>query len=326
MELVHKHVYLHSPRDFNLKTKYPLTYASIKRWAQDNEFSVTEANTRYAQYAILRAITSSRALREALVFKGGNALDFIWQPNRSTQDLDFSIDLMTFQGSIDEDRLRSLLQGGIERIKQDFNLMLQVGRIDRQPPGADKIFVTFKARIRYALPNKRQYQMMQHDSNYNSPTMIPVEISIYEPICGTIYVDIDGDYPLRVSTIEDIVAEKLRALLQQPIRKRGRRQDLLDIAVIVTGDAELDLALVKEYLLRKAEAIDVPVSREAFYNPDIMIRASRDYGALSTSVRTRFISFNEAKGLVLRLVDSLELPKSSDTEMLITNTDSEPHD
>lgn len=72
---------------------YPSTFAMVRVWAGANRISVAEARKRFAQYAILSAIAGSRFLGSALVFKGGNALDFIWQPNRSTTDLDFSLDM-----------------------------------------------------------------------------------------------------------------------------------------------------------------------------------------------------------------------------------------
>lgn len=54
---------------------------------------VSEARRRFAPYAVLRAIGSSARLSEPLAFKGGDALDFVWSPNRSTIDLDFSADV-----------------------------------------------------------------------------------------------------------------------------------------------------------------------------------------------------------------------------------------
>ena len=54
---------------------------------------MSEARRRFAQYAVLRAIASLARLSELLVFKGGDALDFGWSPNRSTIDLDFSADM-----------------------------------------------------------------------------------------------------------------------------------------------------------------------------------------------------------------------------------------
>ncbi len=60
---------------------------------------MSEARRRFAQYAVLRAIASLAWLSEPLAFKGGDdALDFVWSPDRSTIDLDFSAYMRTGGG------------------------------------------------------------------------------------------------------------------------------------------------------------------------------------------------------------------------------------
>ena len=83
----------------------------------------SEARIRFAQYGILRAISLSRELSRLLVFKGGNALDFIWQPNRSTSDLDFSIDMAQDASNIDVETLRALFDGALTAAFRDANLI-----------------------------------------------------------------------------------------------------------------------------------------------------------------------------------------------------------
>ncbi|RYF41610.1 MAG: hypothetical protein EOO38_20535 [Cytophagaceae bacterium] len=69
-----------------MKASYPELFDSISLWAKANSIKPSEARVRFAQGAILSAIANSRSLKSILVFKGGNALDFVWQPNRSTED------------------------------------------------------------------------------------------------------------------------------------------------------------------------------------------------------------------------------------------------
>jgi predicted nucleotidyltransferase component of viral defense system len=69
---------------------YPTTFGEIHIWAKEQGIPVSEARVRYAQFGILQSIAGSKFLSNALVFKGGSALDLVWQPNRSTLDLDFS--------------------------------------------------------------------------------------------------------------------------------------------------------------------------------------------------------------------------------------------
>jgi len=288
-------------------TLYPTSFASIRAWATEHSISLTEARVRFAQYAVLRAVTDSRVLSSVLVFKGGNALDFIWQPNRSTQDLDFSADLSAPGASLDAPRLQGLLQGSLATVERLLGLTLRVHSVRQQPPGPDKTFVTYQVRIGYALPDEDKLRALMAAGRPSSQ-IIPMEVSLNEPICADANVNLSGTHALRVSTIEDIVAEKLRALLQQPIRNRGRRQDLLDITVIVRSGQPLDLDRVAEFLLRKAAARNVPVSRAAFHNPEILERAARDYPELRSTTRVLFIPFDEAREALYGLIEALAIP------------------
>lgn len=56
---------------------YPSDFSVIETWCAANDINVREGRNRFAQYAVLRAIASSRRLSNMLVFKGGNALDFV---------------------------------------------------------------------------------------------------------------------------------------------------------------------------------------------------------------------------------------------------------
>lgn len=142
-----------------------------------------------------------------------------------------------------------------------------------------------------------------------SPQSIPVEISLNEPQCDNTLFRIDDAHHLRIGTVEDIVAEKLRALLQQPIRNRGRRQDMLDISVLLAEGHVLNRERVAAFLLTKAAARSVPVSRSAFHDPEISRRAEVDYAALETTTRQRFIGFDQAIEIVLAFVDELPIPE-----------------
>jgi hypothetical protein len=55
---------------------HPATFAAIGPWAGANGATVAEGRVRFAQGAVLRAIAGSRALNQALVFKGGQRARF----------------------------------------------------------------------------------------------------------------------------------------------------------------------------------------------------------------------------------------------------------
>ncbi len=285
----------------------PRSFNELSRWANDRGFPVNEARDRLAQAAVLHSFSTSNRLRTGLVFKGGNALDFVWSPNRSTSDLDFSLDYGQDGSHLDGAWLREAIKHALLLPGPSFRITMQLQRFRQNPPGADRQFVTYDITVGYAFEDERQLALVMREGR-SSNNVVPVEVSLNEVVCGAELVTMADGLALRVSTVEDIVAEKLRALLQQIERNRYRPQDVLDIAMIVQRGGRLDTQRVGEFLLRKASARDVTVSKAAFRSPELSDRARRNYESLRATVRTEFIEFDNALALVHRLVDSLPIP------------------
>jgi predicted nucleotidyltransferase component of viral defense system len=107
-------------------SRYPTQFVDVNTWADENGVSREEASRRFVQWVILAAFSQSRSLRESLVFKGGNALDFIWQPNRSTLDLDFSVDHADVLFDITEDGIRRHVGRAVETLQQRTGVIMRV--------------------------------------------------------------------------------------------------------------------------------------------------------------------------------------------------------
>lgn len=287
---------------------YPRRFDEIGSWAERQGIAVAEARRRFAQFAVLSAIAGNRNLRTSLVFKGGNALDFVWQPNRSTLDLDFSVDHANLTFDVDASEIKRLFDIATTVVQGRFAIRLAVNSVRQQPPGSDRAFPTFVVRSGFALPDEPKL-IARMERGRPSSQVLDVEISVNEPICAATAVLLDDAVPLlRVATLEDIVAEKLRALLQQPIRNRERRQDLLDIAVIAREHPDIDRRLVSDFLRIKSEARGITPSRNAFQHPEIRRRASVDYAGLQDTTRVVFIHFDEAWDILMSLVADLSIP------------------
>ena len=291
-----------------MNSSYPSTFEDIGAWAEAAGITIGEARVRFGQYAVLRSIAAVRSLREGLVLKGGNALDFVWQPNRSTVDLDFSVDHTSTLATPDAQTLLTLLKRGLPVATTRLGDMLAVHRVQPNPRGTEKHFVTFEARIGYALPdeNRLRQRMAQGEPSTHA---IKLDISLNEPIGAASLISLDPHLQLRVATVEDIVAEKLRALLQQPIRNRQRRQDLLDIAVLLRATSELDREQITTFLIAKAAAREVPVTRAAFHDSEVVRRASEGYAELEATTRVMFVPFVEALALLHDFVAELYIPE-----------------
>lgn len=129
--------------------------------------------------------------------------------------------------------LKPHLDRAVQRVQSRFNLGLRVQTVRNQFPGEARHFATFRATVGYALPDQAPLAA-KLARGLNSPQTIPGEISLNEPMTEAERVRLNPALPtLGIASLNDIVAGKLRALLQQPIRNRHRRQDVLDLAVIL---------------------------------------------------------------------------------------------
>jgi predicted nucleotidyltransferase component of viral defense system len=289
-------------------TGFPDDFSEVEAWASANGVSVAEARRRYAQRAILVGLSTQPILRNALVFKGGNALDFVVQPNRGTIDLDFTIDTAgssTLQGT---EALSALFSDALVEAARRYDLALQVNSVKQRPPGADKTRFSYDVRVGYGLPDESS-QRQRMARGLKSTQVIPIEISSNDVICSYDYAPIDAGFPrVKIATIEDIIAEKLRALLQQPIRNRERRQDVLDIAVLIRLHPDIDRPRVGGFLVLKCEARDINPRKSSFLDPEVRRRAAIDYDALESTTRVLFIPFDEAWEMLIAFVSTLPIP------------------
>ncbi len=179
----------------------PSRLADLDAWRARHGFSREAARRRYAQAAIAAGIALTPALRQSLVFKGGNALDFALSVNRSTIDLDFSFDHTSESMVAIPEEIERYLSAGCEQAALRQEMSLAVHRVRQHPPGPDRTFVTFTSRIGYALPDEVALRERMAQGR-PSPNIVPVEISINEPICAESTFSPGAGLPsLRISSI-----------------------------------------------------------------------------------------------------------------------------
>jgi predicted nucleotidyltransferase component of viral defense system len=253
---------------------------------------------------VLSAISSSPWLGLRIAFKGGNALHFIHGNPRSTVDLDFTVD-----GDLPDDssEITALLNAALKAIQARTNVKARCQSIKRRPPGADKILPTYCVKICFQLPGDRYYQNFEERKQLSE--VVEVEISFNDVVCEVVLWKPHPQIaPLRSCSLEDIIAEKLRALLQQIPRKRSRPQDVFDIASQIRASGpKLNLSKISAFLKQKADARHILPSKSA-YNEDVRSRAASGYEA-EIGVQTRsLIPFDEAWEEVLTLIGQLEIP------------------
>jgi predicted nucleotidyltransferase component of viral defense system len=206
---------------------------------------------------VLAAISAEPELRSALVFKGGTALKKLYFGEyRFSEDLDYTA-VNAPSGKVLDTTLRRAADESARTLSERGPFTVDLERDDhRDPhPGGQE---SFKARVQ--LPWQR------------SPLCsIKIEITVDEPVIlpaprrPLLHNYDDGlQAQVLVYALEEIVAEKLRALLQSEALRvkrgwtRSRARDFYDLWRVL-GDRQkgIDAGVIPAVLRKKCEMRDV---------------------------------------------------------------------
>lgn len=207
---------------------------------------------------ILAAIGTHEVLRETLIFKGGTALKKCYFGNyRFSEDLDFSALLGAPRGQDLETAIDVVCRDAAKMIDEYAPVQIHWERYtEKEPhPGGQEAFT-----MRAQLPWQRQPQ-----------TRVLIEIAVDEKVirtpCRRTVIHDYGE-PVHVEllayTLEEIIAEKLRAILQhqEKLEERGwsrsRARDYYDIwRILGAYQDQLDLNGFKSLLQDKCQIREV---------------------------------------------------------------------
>jgi len=261
---------------------------------------------------ILAAIGRHETLHKTLVFKGGTALKKCYFGNyRFSEDLDFS--------GLSDVPLAQAMEAAIDAVCRDAAMMIdeyapvqiQWERYtEKDPhPGGQEAFT-----IRAQLPWQRQPQ-----------TRVIVEISVDEKVlCPPCHRTVIHDYgePIDAEvltyTLEEVIAEKLRTILQhqEKLEERGwarsRARDYYDIwRILGTYRSSLELAGFISLLKDKCHArnVDFQVADD-FFKEKMMSYVERTWDQWLGNLVPQLPTFEMVIGkLRPQIVSMLKTPK-----------------
>ena len=228
---------------------------------------------------ILAAIGNHESLSETLVFKGGTALKKCYFGSyRFSEDLDFSGLPRVPVGQEMETAVDAVCQDAARMIDEYAPVQIQWERYaEKDPhPGGQEAFT-----IRAQLPWQRRPQ-----------TRVLIEIAVDEEVrCPPCRRAVIHDYgepievELQVYTLEEIIAEKLRAILQhqEKLEERGwarsRARDYYDIwRILGTYRNDLELSGFARLLREKCQARGVSFQiADDFFNKKMLAYVERTW-------------------------------------------------
>jgi predicted nucleotidyltransferase component of viral defense system len=254
---------------------------------------------RMAVHTILAAVSRAPTLPDLMVLKGGILLALEYQGDRFTRDIDFSTAKTVAQMSVDGvvEELVATLRLQVQML--DYGLDCRIQGHALKPPGENRSWPTLQLRIGYAPQSDpaRHRRLLSGKSS----TVLALDLSYNEVITAVELVSIPGGAQVQVYALPDLIAEKLRAMLQQPSRHRNRRQDVYDLyRVLSRPEVRIGSfqAAVLHALQAKSAARSMNVNRQSIADLEVRRRSERDYAQLRAEISSELPDFEQAYATV----------------------------
>lgn len=268
-------------------TDFTVVDVDVRAWVEAGRADPTLYRDRQVTEIVLAAIGLAPSLATNLVLKGGAVMALAFKSNRLTGDVDFTS--MAEPADVTENivrELNELLPSTAIRLGY-LDLLCQVQSVKKMPRPLnfeDHEFPALRVRIGSA---KRGTGEEARLADGKAIRVLDVEISFRDQVYAFQELNLTGaGVAVRAFTIHELIAEKLRALLQQPIRKRNRRQDVYDIAYLLDGHAfdDADKATILATLIEKCRSRGIEATVGSIDDPEIRQRAEAEWNTLALEI------------------------------------------
>ena len=219
----------------------------------------------YVLSKVLMALSHIDLFNQSLLFKGGTALKKFYYPEwRFSEDLDF-----TSRSKLKPKEVRSIFQEAVDKVGKLFGLSMRVMEYSQYPKSGDDL-VSAQFKLGYDGP-------LRKSSGQKNNVRVDIafdEVIVSEPITKKIiggYAD-DIEAELPIYPLEEIVAEKLRSILQ-----RGKSRDYYDVWILLKEyRKDFSNGRIWEILKEKCKFKDIPAPKtEDFFNKERIDEAAR---------------------------------------------------
>ena len=276
----------------------------IAKWVANADSDQQEF--REAVHTILAAIANDSQLRASMVIKGGILLAVRYQSHRFTKDIDFSTHEKLDKVDVGEltDKLdKSFIQIAAE-LEYELDCRVQSCKvIPANKPDAS--FPSVKMTIGYAYKGEKKHTRLMAKQ---SPTSISIDYSLNELMPNLEGLDVGQGEPLIAYALTDLIAEKIRSILQQVIRNRTRRQDIFDLILLLEKYPDLDREekqRILSSLIEKSESREITPLIDSLDDADIRERSQKDYHTLADEIEGDLPDFDKTYDAVNEFYKSL---------------------
>lgn len=273
--------------DIDAPERAQVVEIDVKAWVEAAAHDPIAYRDRQVTEIVLTAIGVAPSLKDTLVLKGGTLMALAFDSRRLTADVDFTalVGPERFDELLSDELNRLLPRTAIELGYLDLVCRVQSIRKLPRPQNFEAMnFPALQVRIGSALRNTPEERRLAEGQ---APRVIDVEISFRDQVYTTQDLSLtDAGVAIRAFTIHELIAEKFRALLQQPIRNRNRRQDVYDIAYLVDAHPmdDADRTTIHRILLEKCATRDIRPDADSLENDEVVARAEAEWDTLRLEV------------------------------------------
>lgn len=284
--------------------------ADLGEWVEGASSDPVSYRRRQVAHILLRAIAMTPNLKEKLYLKGGILMALAYKSLRSTSDIDFSskADPESFSDELTSSLDRALLRAAAE-LGYPLSCRIQATKKDPrlfEAADAPSLAISIASAARGTNEVKRLERRQ-------ASQVLWMEVSFKEPVESTQQLAVgNAGTTIKAYARTDLIAEKLRALLQQPIRNRNRRQDVFDIAYLIDRDPPSgeDLSEILRILCIKSEARHLDPNRNSMRDPEVYRRSKAEWETLQAELSEPLPPFDETFDRVLTFYESLPWTRS----------------
>lgn len=255
----------------------------VRAWVEAAKTDLVRYRDRQVTEIVLAAIGVAPNLKKTLVLKGGAVMALAFKSERVTGDVDFSADAdpEAFAKLVVEE-LNALLPKTALTIGY-IDLLCRVQSVKKMPKAKNFDEYDFPAllvRIGSAVRGTSEEKWLDIGQ---ASRVLDMEISFRDQVYAFQELTLtDAGVAVRAFTLHELIAEKFRALLQQPIRNRYRRQDVYDIAFLVETNqlGDEDRTQILTTLIKKCRTRSIEPDITSIDAPEIVKRAQADWDTL----------------------------------------------
>jgi len=259
----------------------------IRSWVEAAAHNPALYRDRQVTEIVLTAIGLAPSLSNTLVLKGGTLMALGFSSDRLTSDVDFTAmaDPEGFEEAMTADLNRLMPRAAIQLGYLDLICRVQsVRKMPKSRNFADHAFPALLVRIGSAKRDTPEARRLDAGA---APRVLDVEISFRDHVYSSQSLQLaQAGVAVRAFSLHELLAEKFRALLQQPIRNRFRRQDVYDIAFLIARHAldDEDRAIIHRTLIEKCATRHITPTAASLVDPEVRRRAEADWESLGLEV------------------------------------------